>query len=301
MYCLTIEYDDQICDISTILNNRFKNINSIVDIKGDICKVGNLSKIRYLIKDKNKADEVAIKKIVNNIIASELVDLIISKYQYNMIKKEILNKKSWFQDKDINLLYNKSLDYIENRYENYNLITSNISKRANINKIILDYLNNNDILNIEGFINFRLEFLKQIIKNTVNDITEEFVVEKEFEDFINMLKYFVDIQTAKFETVNIFFMKNKRYLLYDENMRMINNEYLKEIADEMENNEMGYDDLLISSLITIAPNKVMIHLGDRKEDEAIKIIKNIFEKNVILCDGCNLCNIGHRIDIHRKY
>lgn len=301
MYCLTIEYNDKICDISSILKSRFESINEIVDIKEDICKIGNLSKIRYLINHKNKCNEKYIKKISNDFIANELVDLILNKYQYHMIKRQLINKKVYFIDKDIDIICNKSLKYIENKNEDYNLITLNISKRAKINKMLLDYLNQNSIINIEGFINFRLSFLKQIIENTVNDITEEFIIEKEFEEFISMLRYFVDIQTPKFETVNIFFMKDKKYLLYDENMRIINNEYLKEIADEMENNEMGYDDILISSLITIAPKKVIMHLGERKENEVVKIIKSIFKNNVTLCESCNLCNVSQTIDIHRQY
>lgn len=298
MYCLTIEYNSGICDIFNILNNKVKMIDSITDVKKIYNKIGELSKISYFIDEKE--NEEYIKKIINDNIASELSDLILKNYQFHMIKKELANKDIYFKDADIYNICNKSLYYIEKEYKDYNLIKPRLSKRSKINKLLLDYLSQNNCINIEGFINFRLKFLRRFIKNTVDDIIQEFILEKEFEDFINMLKYFMEIQTPKFEIVNIFFVKNG-YLLYDNNMKIIDNNYLKQIADEMEYNEMGYDDLLISSLITIAPKKVIVHLGNRKEDDVIQIIKSLFDDNVLICEGCNLCRIDQKIDIHKQH
>ncbi|NBI05441.1 putative sporulation protein YtxC [Senegalia massiliensis] len=298
MYCLTIEYNSGICDIFNILNNKVKMIDSITDVKKIYNKIGELSKISYFIDEKE--NEEYIKKIINDNIASELSDLILKNYQFHMIKKELANKDIYFKDADIDNICNKSLYYIEKEYKDYNLIKPRLSKRSKINKLLLDYLSQNNCINIEGFINFRLKFLRRFIKNTVDDIIQEFILEKEFEDFINMLKYFMEIQTPKFEIVNIFFVKNG-YLLYDNNMKIIDNNYLKQIADEMEYNEMGYDDLLISSLITIAPKKVIVHLGNRKEDDVIQIIKSLFDDNVLICEGCNLCRIDQKIDIHKQH
>jgi len=298
MYCLTIEYNSDVCDILKILNNKFNFIDSIADIKKIYNKIGELSKISYFIDEKE--NEEYIKKIINDNIASELSDLILKNYQIYMIKKELANKDIYFRDVDIDHICNKSLNYIEKEYKDYNLIKPRLSKKAKINKLLLDYLSQNNCINIEGFINFRLKFLRRFIKNTVDDIIQEFILEKEFEDFINMLKYFMEIQTPKFETVNIFFVKDG-YLLYDNDMKIIDNNYLKQIADEMEYNEMGYDDLLISSLITIAPKKVIVHLGNRKQDDVIQIIKSLFDQNVLICEGCNLCSINQKIDIHKQH
>ncbi|WP_130807428.1 putative sporulation protein YtxC [Senegalia massiliensis] len=298
MYCLTIEYNSDICDVLNILNNKFKFIDSIADIKKIYNKIGELSKLSYFIDEKE--NEEYIKKIINDNIASELSDLILENYQFYMIKKELANKDIYFKDVDIDNICNKSLYYIEKEYKDYNLIKPRLSKKAKINKLLLDYLSQNNCINIEGFINFRLKFLRNFIKSTVDDIIQEFILEKEFEDFINMLKYFMEIQTPKFEIVNIFFVKDG-YLLYDNDMKIIDNNYLKQIAEEMEYNEMGYDDLLISSLITIAPKKVIVHLGNRKQDDVIQIIKSLFDDNVLICEGCNLCSIDEKIDIHKQH
>ena len=47
-------------------------------------------------------------------------------------------------------------------------------------------------------------------------------------------------------------MMKEKYLLYDQEGRMINNEDLEDLSEEIKEKDMNKDDLLISSLITLA-------------------------------------------------
>lgn len=297
MYCLSVVYNNRICDFSDLLNKRLETIKNNVHINKTKCKNCNEAIIEYTIDDNVKE----IESIIKDYIADGVVDIILNKYQHIIIKKQLTSKDIYFTEKDVTDIFNKTLEMI-NYNDKYNseFLSYSISKRAKILKILLEYLEENNRINIEGFINFRLRFLIESIENAVEKVIEDLVVEKEFEEFIKLLKYFVDIQSPKIDTVNIFFMKEKKYILYDKDMKIINNDYLREIAKEMDENDMGYDDLLISSLITIAPKKLILHTQERKEDDIIKIIMSIFNDKVEICDGCNLCSMSNKMNFIKR-
>jgi len=301
MYCFSVVYNNKICNLSDVFNKRFQAIKHSINIDSSSYEEGNETIIEFKVNDENIKDITEIKRIVKDYIADGIAETIISKYQYVIIKKQLISKDIYFTQNDIKDIFNKTLEII-NKNENgeRDLLTYKINKRAKIFKILLDYLENNNSINIEGFINFRLRFLIEKINEAVEKVVEDLVVEKEFEEFIKMLKYFVDIQSPKVETVNIFFLKDKKYLLYDKDMKLINNDYLKEIAKEMYENDMSYDDLLISSLITIAPRKLILHTQQRKGDDIIKIISSIFNDRVDICSGCNLCTLDNRLNFIKR-
>ncbi|RYD06895.1 hypothetical protein N752_01845 [Desulforamulus aquiferis] len=55
-------------------------------------------------------------------------------------------------------------------------------------------------------------------------------------------------------------------------------------------NEINYEDLLISALITIAPNKIVFHTNLQDQPETtMETIKSVFAGRVSECSGCTLC------------
>ena len=62
--------------------------------------------------------------------------------------------------------------------------------------------------------------------------------------------------------------------------------------NEITEGEINYDDLLVSSLITLAPRKVVIHsIGHFRNKELMETIKNVFYGRVIICQGCDVCSV----------
>jgi hypothetical protein len=52
------------------------------------------------------------------------------------------------------------------------------------------------------------------------------------------------------------------------------------------------DDLIISALITLSPNRIVIHCENNcNNKELIETIKNVFEHRVSFCNSCEFCNI----------
>lgn len=146
-----------------------------------------------------------------------------------------------------------------------------------INSRLTECFNEGRVLSIEGFIRFRLKAYIEELKYIIDGAVDEILIDKEYNEFIKLLRYFVEIQEPKIEEVHVLLEGDKKYTLLDSGFREINNDMLEDLAREISDNDISYDDLLISSLITIAPNKIIIHNSNKiKNTELLKTIENVF-------------------------
>lgn len=162
-------------------------------------------------------------------------------------------------------------------------------KNSIIDKITRCIEENNEI-NISGFLTFRTKELNGDFECIVDKVVEEYMVEKEYNEFIKLLKYFVDVQESKIDEVNIVIGINGNYDLRDEEGNDLLVNMITELPEvEFDSNE-NREELIISTMITSAPKKVIIHCVEHcKNKELIKTISMVFENKVHYCDSCEVC------------
>ncbi|HZK34761.1 MAG TPA: putative sporulation protein YtxC, partial [Bacillota bacterium] len=155
--------------------------------------------------------------------------------------------------------------------------------RSRVWKRIKDHLASNNELVLEGFIRFRMKDFICELEDAVDRAVDDLLIEKEYTEFIKLLRYFVEIQEPKVEEVHVLMREDKKYTLLDSNLYIINNDILEDLAKEISDKEISYDDLLISSLITIAPRKITIHQFDKFQNaELLNTINNVFDGRVTM-------------------
>ncbi|MBE7039011.1 MAG: hypothetical protein E7404_08950 [Ruminococcaceae bacterium] len=161
-----------------------------------------------------------------------------------------------------------------------------------IKKEILNYLSKNNTLYLKGFVKFRLKPYFESIYEKSQYIADEYLDEKEYLDFIKLLKYFVSVQNTSCEKADIIKRNDGRYLILDENKKEIDIsdcEFSVEIVD----NELEICDVLLSEIISLAPQKLVFHRNEKfksfEEDEVLKMLERVFENKIEYCTGCNLC------------
>lgn len=197
----------------------------------------------------------------------------------------------YFNVKERLEIYRRCLDILKKaKIDEYSVTDGYFTSKTKILDQITDYLDHNTVINLSGFILFRLKDylldLNQIIERSV----EDFLTDKEYNEFIKLLKYFVDIQESKSNVVNIVFDDNSRFKIYDEYSRLLNYDYITKVATELAGNDINQDDLLISALITIAPNEIMVHrLSVLENTHIIKTLESIFPEKIHYCGGCKWC------------
>jgi putative sporulation protein YtxC len=147
----------------------------------------------------------------------------------------------------------------------------------------MEHLESNDELVLEGFIRFRMKDFTRELEEAVDRAVDDLLIEKEYTEFIKLLRYFVEIQEPKVEEVHVLLGEDKKYTLLDSSLHVINNDILEDLAKEITDKEISHDDLLISSLITIAPRKITIHQFDKiKNTELLNTISNVFSGKVTM-------------------
>lgn len=151
-----------------------------------------------------------------------------------------------------------------------------------VQRRLTDYLKDNSEINIPGFTKFRLKDLLDNIKLIVDGAVSECIIEHEYNEFIGLLRYFVQTQWPKVDEVHIYF-KNGEYVLRGDDNKPIDNLFVEELRND--DIEMTKEDMLIGSLITLAPQKIVIHTRNHlKNKEIINTISKVFENQVVLID-----------------
>ncbi len=234
------------------------------------------------------------REVVIHYIANALADIIIGNLEQFFVAKIIEANFAHFDAKDRENILGKALIHLNNFSPNGGIhYLPQIERKDRILTRILSYLKSNDELIIEGFIRFRLKDYFQELELAVEQAIEDFMMEKEYKEFIRLLKYFVDIQEPKVDRVNIVLRDQGVFRLLDKDGQIIDNEYLEGIIFQMVESDIDYEDLLISALITIAPARIVVHFS--KEHPVVETLNSIFESRVIICPGCNLCKGGTNI------
>lgn len=165
-----------------------------------------------------------------------------------------------------------------------------LNRKNNIINKIKSCIEESDEINIDGFITFRMKELLENFQNIVDKIVEVYLVEKEYNEFVKLLKYFVEVQDSKIEELNILIDEKGIYSLKDKLGKDLMDEFANEILGSKMGTTVNMEDMIISGLITSSPEKIIIHgITNSLNKEFIETIKNVFTDRVHICKGCALC------------
>lgn len=156
---------------------------------------------------------------------------------------------------------------------------------------IYDYLKEDTTMLIDGFVAFRLKEYESILSQLAKRLVEHYLTRKEYEEFISLLKYFVNVQEQRPEKTHIIIGDSGGYTLLDEQGEDITAPSFADfIEGEILLTEEAYDDLLISVLITLAPKTITVHnCLAIKNHELFSTISQVFDGKIDYCSGCHFC------------
>ncbi|MEL7605315.1 MAG: sporulation protein YtxC [Sedimentibacter saalensis] len=172
-------------------------------------------------------------------------------------------------------------------------IDNDIKIKLIIKNKFKEVLERSSTINLNGFINFRLKFIKLYAVQVVERCIDSYLMKKEYLDFISIIKLISDKDEKENELVNIMYNNNKLQV-YDKNMQKLTFITNAEFSTELTEKTLLYDEIIINILLSISPKKIIIHEAkiDKKNKEAtntIDVIKKIFENKVEICKGCKYC------------
>lgn len=274
-------------DLISYLLNECKNLDL-----DDVCFSENEFKsykniiVHYLGKD----DSLFLSKI-----SSILCFLVIDELEEDLLKKLIFQSYFYFDSIERNKILAICFDIMADDFSKL------FDKKF---KFLYDsfynFLQNNKSIVLSGFINFRVKDYFSVLDDIVNEAVNHFVIEKEYMEFISLLKLYINSQDFGCEMVHIVFSSSESILL-DENKNLIvvNDTIFK--AKYLSDITFSSNDYILNSLLTLLPKKVYIHLVDHYMDEFVNTLQLVFEKRVHLCTDCDICRLyGNKNGINTK-
>jgi putative sporulation protein YtxC len=206
-------------------------------------------------------------------VNEEITNLIINIMENNLLKEYIFKAYDDFPVEDREKIYVCASNFFK---EVETLIWDSIYSKVCI------YTLNNDYINIDGFLKFRLkEFLKYI--PTISDKAfEEFIIKRDQDEFVSVLKYFIDMQEEKIDYLKVHIIDENCIMLLDKDGNRIDNIEDEEILNMVLKENLNYEDFLISTLLTLCPKKIDIldSLNNNISKEIIETIYSIFDERV---------------------
>ncbi len=265
-------------------------------VKMEINPQGKLTFLRCQIQKEKvrRGNEEYAKALFKRYVAQAVSDVILCHWEKQLLLDIIQENYYYFSEAERNSIYHYAAKAIQLDQEEQKIPSAQwLQRRDKILQELLAFLQSSDNIVIEGFIRFRLKAYLQELQEVADQAVDDFLLEREYKEFIQLLQYFVDVQDTQVDKVHVLLKANGVFQLYDAQHEAIDSAYLEEFMLELMGNEINYEDMLISALITLAPEEIEFHLGQgHPPRHTLETIQNVFGDKVKECAGCTLCKLG---------
>ena len=88
--------------------------------------------------------------------------------------------------------------------------------------------------------------------------------------------------------LHVYHVQDRQFMLFNEEGKLVTDEEIQFFMQTWGNDSISYEDIIVSTLITINPETFTLHT-DMPNHTVIQTIKSIFEERVNLCTHCPDC------------
>ncbi len=239
-------------------------------------------------------DPSGLKAMFRHYLANALSDLIVNEWERSILRQLLQSQYECFNQGEQKVILSSASRSLDCRSDGRPDLFRKVERKGRVLRLILDYLNSQQEINLDGFITFRLQDYREQLGDAVGQAVDDFLMEKEYLEFVNLLRYFVEAQEPKLKLVHVMILPKGAFRLMDERGATVTKEYLAKSFLEIDT-EVNSDDLLVSALITLAPERIVLHCPTELDRmEALDTIRSVFEGRVTTCRGCHLCRQERR-------
>lgn len=229
--------------------------------------------------------------LLKNVIAEVISDLILSHWETLLLRNIIRENYYYFAEEDKETIFSNAVLYINKNADGILRPVYWFRRKNEILHKINEFLMSNNQIVIDGFIRFRLKEYLGELKEAAEQAADEFLTEREYKEFIQLLKYFVETQEPRMAVVHVLTSPEGDFKLFDHQMQPVKSDYMAGFFVELIDGEINCEDLLVSAMVTIAPKEVVFHYTkNRVLLASLETIRSVFGDRVRECTGCSLCN-----------
>lgn len=227
-------------------------------------------------------------------LATILSYLVIDNFEESIIKNIIMSNYFYFDSIEISNI----VDLCSENLCDDEFSLSN--RQLSLFNAFYDYITTHHSIVLTGFINFRLYEYRNLLNNLVDFSVNEFIIEREYLEFISLVRLYVNSQPNNYGIVHIIcfdfdtILLNENLETIEINKNTLNAKYLSDVT-------FSDNDYILNTLLNLLPSKIFLHVKSLSSNsEFVNTLKLIFEDRLQICSDCNICNLYKNISINHK-
>lgn len=218
--------------------------------------------------------------------------LVIDCYEEDIIKQILLSDYFYFDSSEFDKIFELCQ---ENIYDDNEF--SILNRQMLLFDVFYDYISNHNSIILTGFINFRLSNYRHLLNKLIDFSVNEYILEKEYLEFISLLKLYVNSQIPLTKILHLVFFDTKTLIL-DTNLNIINIDTNISKPKYFSDISFSDNDYVLNTLLNLLPEKIFFHFPKPclNTFEFENTLKLIFENRIETCTECNICNLYANIN-----
>lgn len=224
-------------------------------------------------------------------ISEILTDCILKFYEKNIVKRVINCDFFYFDTIEKNMIFGNCFEILEDRETEEFCI-----RKEKILSCLIEYISTHKFFILDGFVNFRLFEYSSLIEDCVDIAVNKFVIDKEYKEFIELLKGYISSQKNRSNIIHVIYSEQEPILL-DENQNILVYDNQFEHPKYLSDITFSSKDYCLNALLNLLPKKIIVHLIV-EEDEFIETLKLIFGGRLAICKECSICKTFSLISAH---
>ena len=221
----------------------------------------------------------------NNLVAELITETIREFYQDKILKRIINVNYFYFDELERKIILEDCDEFIKQEEEEI---------KETVFTGVKEYVHEHKNIVIEGVANFRINEYIKILDNIVDMAVNKYIIEKEYREFINLLKVYVNSTESKTDILHLIYTNGESILL-DKDKNIIRVDHNLNNAKYLSDITFSSNDIALNTLLSLLPKRIEIHLING-EDEFINTLKLIFENRIKICTSCNICKTYRKLN-----
>ncbi|MBB5324527.1 putative sporulation protein YtxC [Anoxybacillus tepidamans] len=157
------------------------------------------------------------------------------------------------------------------------------SRETLIMNAVVSFLKDGLSFSIGSFVTFRLKAYIERLHHYVELAIDEYKLEQEYQNFVQMLRDYVAEREANWPVVHLVH-RSPDFLFFDEQFRQVTNQELKQWIDRnlSVSQPMYIDSSVLAPLVSIAPHTIYLYT-EHADDGMVQTIQNVFQERLRFC------------------
>lgn len=164
-----------------------------------------------------------------------------------------------------------------------------VERKNQIFKKAYAFFEEGHVFSFDGFLRFRLKEYYQDLLDTLEFAIDEYVLNEEYQEFIQLLRRVIAVQKCKIPLLHVIHIQDRLFQLLDEEGNQVSAKTGGSSTQEWFSSQpIHQEELIVSSLITLAPKEIILHTN-HGYDTIVQTLTHIFEERISVCLDCEQC------------